>query len=399
MNRFLSAALAVPLALGAQAAAAEGICGQPAALTSGAPLPLAAGFAALQHDLRLVRGEPRYIDFTMTQAQALTLRTQARDGADPVLVLYGADGQMVDYDDDSAGGLDALLTVSLQPGGYCAQVRLLGGIQDEAAAVVLSLEPAGQEGPAPTAPEAPLSPAGACASAQEMGRLGSTGRLEHEDAALPNAPRAHRLVLTEPVMLQIDAQSEAFDTVLTVSDENGLFLENDDHEGTDSRISLQAGPGTLCLGVRAYGEGSGGPYRLSAAVQDPAEVLRTAVDAGEAIPGADSDVTIEALGPLGQSARTTAVTAGRTHWSSFSLTEPSLVLVQGSTLSDSFTLALFAADGRLIARQYGEGALSVSKIAEELPPGDYLVAQTVMQESPDLKIRQVVLNRFVRPAE
>lgn len=254
-------------ALPALAQDGPGACGQPALLSQPAGVAIAPGFADLSLILRPERSEPRYVEFEVTEPTEITLETLAREN-DAALTLYDAEGRVVAWDDDSAGDLDARVATTLQPGRYCAQVRMISAAPVDNPMLVL----VGSEGlpPDPVVAEQEEVTA-VCNDPARTPMLAENlpaGTVPRTEATIDPATslRSYRISVAEQTVLQIDAGSQTFDTMLAVYGADGAGLwENDDHEdvtGSDSRIRETFEPGEYCVVVRPFGT-SEGPFTLT----------------------------------------------------------------------------------------------------------------------------------------
>ncbi|WP_128255749.1 pre-peptidase C-terminal domain-containing protein [Falsirhodobacter deserti] len=267
MIRRLAASMAAFAAISAPAFAQDGACGQPVALTQQLGQTIAPGFSDISEILRPKRSEPAYVEFEVTEPVDVTLETMGR-GSDPVLVLFGAGGQIMDWDDDGAGNLDARVSASLQPGTYCTQMRAIAAEPVTDAMVVLI----GYEGlPPDPADEKADAIAATCADPRRSPVLADAlrpGEAPSAQGAIDPASSlgSFRLTLAEPATLQVDATSASFDTVLSIYDLNGARLwENDDHpdvEGSDSRIREPFEAGDYCVVVEPF-SGTGGEFSIA----------------------------------------------------------------------------------------------------------------------------------------
>lgn len=266
----LSVALCGVLALALPAAAdnpalppepaATGACGQPAALTYRLAQPLDAAAPARPVALRLARLEPGYVDFTLTQPARVTLETDATGWVDTLLVLFDSAGQVVAWDDDSAGNMHALISRRLlDPGSYCAQIRTFGWDESASADVSLRLE---ARDAADLTPD-PNEPCGDPALLASLGQL-APGASPVSGAARVAAQgrRDWSFSLAAPMTLTLEALGQDdFDPMLALHDAEGrLLAENDDRPqgGRDSEIVLDLAAGDYCASVTGWGGSSGG---------------------------------------------------------------------------------------------------------------------------------------------
>jgi hypothetical protein len=355
----------------------SGACGQPLALTYSLSLPVNQVPAApLQ--AAFVRVEPFYLEFTLSGSERLALRTETTDDAtDPYLTLMTANGSVIDADDDGAGGYNAILDVTLEPGSYCAQVRPLGGdvTSDQPVTLLLATGAAAEELAARI--DLPTGPGDLCtdpALTSDLDRALAPGFGSHELQASvdPQSHRDWRVTVTEPMQLQVDATSGQFDTVLMLVDEVGSTVaENDDgfNSGTDSRIAVSLEPGSYCLSLSGF-DGESGlaaismtdtpeapiPGPLSAACTDDALTS----DLGRAVGAGFGSHSVAA----------TLASVSRSDWR-FEVTDE--VLLQFDAMSDEFDtlISLIDSSGAMIEQNDDEPNSINSRIVRTLAPGSY----------------------------
>lgn len=248
-----------------------GVCGQPVALSQPMSAAVKPGFADISQVLTLRRGEPAYVELDVQETTEITFETMTRD-VDPVLALFDASGQVLTWDDDSAGDLDARVARMLEPGRYCVQARTISADPAETRVVLL-----GYEGvpPDPAAAEAEAL-AARCATAPELATGAAvTGTVD----ASGGAP--YRMTFAEDGPLRLEARSQAIDTILQLLDADGtLIAENDDHAdmpGTDSLIETRVAAGDYCVLVTGYSE-SQGAFSLQASASDMAAPVPDGVE-------------------------------------------------------------------------------------------------------------------------
>ena len=270
------AALAVPaFAQDPSTGSATGSCGQPSALSQALGVTVAPGFADLSMVLRPARAEPTYLEFEVTESTEITFETMARDN-DAVLTLYGTDGRVVAWDDDSAGNLDARLATTLPPGRYCTQLRLLSAAPIASPLAVLLAYEGLPPDPAVAANEAVAAICADPARSPVLADGLAAGGTPEADGTIDvtSGLAAYRLSLAEAATLQIDAASQTFDTILSVHDMGGgLLWENDDHadtQGSDSRIREAFEPGEYCVVVKPF-SGTGGSFSLTVDAEGAAQ--------------------------------------------------------------------------------------------------------------------------------
>ena len=343
-----------------------GACGQPPDLTRILGEPLSEGFDTVRTFVEIRRSEPRYVEFGLTAPQGVTLRTEAPD-SDPTITLYDDRGRVITWDDDSGGGLEALVAEDLPAGRYCAQIRPAGTAPVEFMAAVLVIESGVQAAPGTGQPcgdpsgirdlalslSSPVSPVALHAATDAASGLGD-----------------FRMTLDEPLGLRIDAASPEFDTYLTVLDAAGYVVaENDDFSGLDSRIEQVFEAGDYCVSVRGVG-GTGGGFSIALSEADiaqppmpcgdPARVASLAAGFG---PGSAVVARGGAIDP-----------ALRQSW--FALSVGDYVEIRLDASSVEFDTVLEVHDmngGYLASNDDGPDGGTDSRIETALAPGDYCV--------------------------
>lgn len=254
-----------------------GSCGQTLGLTHLFALPIDQRPPA-SVVLKMARFEPRFVEFQVTARTELRLQTSTPAGSDsdPFVIVYDTRGDVVDYDDDGGDGWNSDLTLTLDPGSYCAQVRILGLPPQEAVDVTLALGVAvggggqvggGQIGGGANNPFAgdPALPCGDGAQLQRTALAPGFGS-RNLTGSVPDGGRADWLVsLSAPLSLRIEASDTSLDTVLSVFDTGRtLVAENDDgpNMGTNSQVVQAFAPGDYCVSVSGFG-GAGGNAALA----------------------------------------------------------------------------------------------------------------------------------------
>ena len=286
-QKSLSLGLAAPLILCAGAAVAQdgaaaapvGACGQPIALNS-QPMTLQAVPTEMSGGLvEIRRNEPRYVEMTIGAPMAIAVTTLATD-RDMTLILFNEKGEVVESDDDSGENGNAQMIAKLEPGVYCAQIAVYGGM--DAATFVSPFAVSA----APPADACIKNAAPAVDLRQGSDEIISTGVLSGKANVAFN--------LAAGTSLSIAARSPMFDTFLTLQDEFGREILTDDDSGgdTNSLIQLDAGESDAqyCVSLTSLTEESGiyslaiSPATDGAAAQDQGalEDAAEAVDEAEA---------------------------------------------------------------------------------------------------------------------
>ena len=352
--------LALPTSAPAQT---TGACGQTLALTETLPAPFSPGFDTLRQFVQIRRSEPRYVEFSLREPQGVTVRTEA-PGVDPALALYDGSGQLVGWDDDGGGGVDALVALDLGAGAYCVQVRPIGATPTDFTEIVLVFEsglvvPPGEEVPCGTAATRDLA----------FGLAAPVDPLAIDDTIEPGTGRRDfRLSLAEPLGLRIDLASGEFDTVLEVFDASGAQVAyNDDHTGTDSRIEVALAPGDYCVVSRSFGGGDGA---FSMALSEAAVVA-------DALPCGDPDRTgllAEGFGMSSYAAVSSEIDPDTLRsWYRLSLAEGMEVRLDAASSAIDTVLEVYDASGVLVADNDDGPDGTDSRIETALPSGDYCV--------------------------
>ena len=412
----LASGLAFPGAAPAQTAPQEamdlglprGACGQPLGLTRLLPIPVDIAGAPAPSRLQMVRFEPIYLEFSLTAPNQVSLQTQTvGEEGDPFLTVFASDGSVIDWDDDGAGYPDALLTLDLGPGSYCAQVRMLDSPTQMPAEVVLSLGIGGAPAAPPAAPETPgLGPGDIAAAfpagAPCHGRTDILGYLDPgfgrlaQPVSVPRGGNAEWILGLDAAMtLRIDATSSELDTVLSLhSAEGRMIAENDDFPGmgTDSSVTETLGTGLYCVSVRGFG-GSGGAAVVTVQEQGAAAPapgpapLPGDIEGGAPQPAAPVDLArpcgdpalTDGLGRLaagfGALQREARVETGsRADWT-LSLAVPMELQIDASSTAFDTVLSLLDARGAILAENDDFPGLGTdSRIVRNLAAGDYCLS-------------------------
>lgn len=383
-----AAAIALLLSSGGALAQEAGACGQPAVLTQTLNEALRPGFDERIARMQLPRGETRYVTFRLDAAQ--TVHFWAEDEiVDPLLTIYDSAGTVMGFDDDGAGTLNSRLTLDLAAGVYCAQMRILDAELPPQPVVNLWMSSTGDGFPAPRV-DGVADPALACTPPALSGPL-ATLAAGYEDVTLRGlvdetaGQAGYQLTVTEPLPVQLEARSDDLDTVLLIVDGAGAVLhENDDHEGTDSRLAVALDEGAYCVVVRSYEET---PGAFEIALTTPAPGTELGSDAapetglGEigpvcADPAETQDLAsglAAGFAPFSVEGRTDA-TRGRVDYR-FSTADDLALQVEALSTSLDTLLAVFDAAGEIVADNDDHPALenNNSRVEANLPAGDYCI--------------------------
>ncbi len=363
-----------------------GLCGQSMALTWMATTPIDIA-PMIPLELELARFEPAWLQFVLATPGTVTMTTGTTDpDADPFLTVYDQTGNPIDWDDDGGVGWNALLTVDLPAGAYCAQVRMIAREVQPAAAVTLDLQmggtapaPAPSPTPDPVADGSAFIPGLRCSDPATTTALGVTAPGFGTVRVLAEVPRGdeRHFIVEAPagIGVQVTARSTDFDTMLQLYDVSGRLLdENDDYPGmgTDSRIDADLAAGVYCVGLRGFG-GSGGTAELALT-----EVAAMVPPPGAAFDpaGPCGDPATPSLGLLGAGASLSDATrsvpaGGRSDWT-LVLDAPMEVQIDAASTEFDTILTLFDQRGGMMAENDDFPGLGTdSRLVEELSPGTY----------------------------
>lgn len=324
---------------------------------------------------------------------------QGTDG-DTVLQLYASDGSIVVEDDDSGGNLAARAEVSLAPGEYCLAARSfenqvitadvrVGLLEHEALTPGLD-GGGGADFGGTCGPDTPAETIGNEAFYQGM--LGNPITVSD----LPVNTPFYRFELGEPLPLSLTAVGFDADPVLTLFDEFGNILaENDDFDGLNSRIDMTAplAAGSYCIGVRDIGTGIN-PITVSIGEYDPVAARLGMINRAELAPSPQDDVPVTDLGVLPPAHFVDVPMGADAVWHRLRVEQGGLLLIEGIAIGDTDPmLTLFDWVGREIAWNDDADGLS-SRLAERLTPGEYLLAVHPVPDTPQGTVR-LVIERFV----
>lgn len=347
---------------------------------------------------------PRYFGFMVTADAYLRLEAISFSGGDTVIALVDAAGTAIASDDDSGGNFSSRLETYVAAGEYCL---LVGGYTETVIPVDIQIGRA-DEHAAITPGQSDVMPSPAACTADTPATDLPGGPLDATLAAgssvsldvVPATQPYHRFVLSQPSSMTLTADNESADPVIRLYDGTGLLIfENDDSRTLNSLLHIvDALPaGTYCVEVNALSDPSL-PIVFTAAPFDEAAYLRAAYDAAEISPPLDGSHPVTDVGTLSTSITEDVVLGGAAaKWISFTVTEPSLVVVGTVGFQGSDTiLALFGPDGQLIDRN--DDAMMGqpnARVVGELAPGTYTIAAMVYQGSPAGGAR-VLIERYVR---
>lgn len=364
--------------------------------------------------------------FSASAPVTARIEAQGRGSGDPMIEIRDESGAVVASDDDSGGSGAARSEIDLQPGRYCVSMRSYDGApmtgfvrvgRPEHEALTAGMEvatdpaqpadPTQPADPMATDPMAPAAmPGGTCDAATITAYL-SDAPLDGQIAAGPVSQTATvtdvpywGFVLTAPTALSITAENEGADPTITLYDEFGGYItENDDWDGLNSRIDqvMPLEPGTYCIAMNALSDTSQ-PITVSVSAYDAQAAQAGMYERGEAAPPMDGSYPITALGPLTTRLRQDVTTTDATTWFSIDVAEPGLLLVEAVTNGQGDpTLVLFDDFGREIAYNDDNGTSLDSLLTARVMPGTYLVGVRQLSEGTSALTR-MLFERYV-PAQ
>lgn len=312
-------------------------------------------------------------------SQSLRLEALARDN-DPQIVLTTDEGSVIAENDDAAESLNSRIETTLGPGTYCLAVTSVRG-EDMRVAVQVSrpeqprlLDEAGAE-PNPVADCTPETEALALAEGPLDAALASgTVRVPVDG----RATGYYRFTLSAPTPLTLRAAGGGLDPFLKLNDaEGGLTGQNDDADGTDSRLDFPSGlpAGDYCIGVAALSPGEG-RITLSAEKLDRDSFLRGAYARGEVVPPLDGSFPVEMM-DLPGTKQTVLLHDGGAKWVGFDIARPTVAIIRayGSIVGADARLALFSQSGRPVGDDDDSGGNLDSQLGPILlEPGRYALA-------------------------
>jgi hypothetical protein len=319
-------------------------------------------------------------------------------GGDPVISLLDASGAEIGFDDDSGGGFNSRLEVSLSSGSYCLAVSAfagetftadlrLGRLEHDAITVDAQLI----EDPTCR----PETPAMMLARAPLNQRL-SEGPVR--EAIRPDEVPFLRFTLSTDQALTLVAKNQAADPVLRLFDSDGIELaQNDDFDGLNARIDLpDALPaGEYCISLSALSDPSL-PVEVTVAAFDEEAFLVALYEQGETPPPLDGSYPVDALGILETVVQKSYRVGPRAEWIAFEMPEAGLALISAISLTDGDPrLILFDEFGREIAQNDDSGTDLNAEIPARVGRGTYLIALTEVGAEDSSNRTRLVIERYM----
>lgn len=327
--------------------------------------------------------------FTVSATTDVRVEAEARGMGDTVIDLRDAAGNIVVSDDDSGGNAASLAQANLQPGTYCLSMRSYDGSPLTGFVRVGRTEheqltdgfTAGTMPPPeddwgynwPAYCDASLvtnylSDGPVDSLLQSGGVTVSAGA-----AAVP----FWGFTLNAPTAISITASNPSADPVITLYDEFGSWLaENDDWDGLNSRIDVTypLQPGSYCISVAALSD-TALPIDITLTAYDAQAAMTGMYERGEASPPLDGSYPVTMLGELGGRVRQDVMVGGTANWFAFDVKEGGLVVIEAVTNGMGDTvIALFDDFGRQVAFNDDANNSLDSMIATRVMPGTYSLA-------------------------
>jgi hypothetical protein len=423
----LAALLGGVAALAALPAAAQDFCGGASANGqwiggTEAASDVATAASHMEQMALVLMGNEYVALFSASAPTEVRLEAEGRGAGDPVIDLRDEAGTIVASDDDSGGEGASRAETLIEPGRYCLSMRSydgspmtgfvrVGRLEHEALTAGLQTGPdVTPDGPDPVAPDPalpdpalpdpalpdpalpdpavtdpalPVQPGGICDASTITAYLGEGGAIDGllgaggatATASVDQTPY-WGFTLDAPAAVSITAENPDADPVITLYDEYGSYLaENDDYDGLNSRIDMAVPlqPGTYCIATTALTDTTL-PITVAVEAYDAQAAQVGLYERGEASPPLDGSYPVTQLGTLGNRLRSDIQSTDVATWFAFDVAEGGLVLIEAVTNgAGDPTLVLFDDFGRQIAYNDDNGDSLDSLVTARVLPGTYLV--------------------------
>ena len=331
--------------------------------------------------------------FFLGARTAVRLEAAARPSGDPFLTILDAGGDEVASDDDGGEDLAARVEATLAPGVYCLAARSVDGGSIDVAVRLGRDE------------HEPLSGGGSGGFACSAADLPAMGDDPLDAAALEEGVRVGATVgrtpawgftLAESVPLTITATSVAGDPVIRLRDASGALLaENDDADGTNSRIDLRDAPvaGDYCLEVDDLG-GDDNRVDVTLARFDAAAERRRRIADADLAPLPGDEVDVRSLGSVGVSLIADIAVSSEAAWMRFDVPEDGVLAIEAIGQGVDPTIVLFDRVGRRLGENDdGPDGLD-SLLVRRVRSGSYQLAVRAAGATSGGHVR-VLLERYV----
>jgi hypothetical protein len=413
MTYLRAALLAAGLALPGLPALAQGLCGgvgDNGQWIGGTEemSDIATASTHLEQMALVLMGNEYVANFSVSAATDVRIEAEGRGAGDPVIDLRNAAGDIILSDDDSGGNGASRGEIFLDPGTYCLSMRSFDGTPMTGFVRVglLSHEALTEGFVEPPIDDMPVDDGswGTCdlAAAVPMSPDPIDGMLGDGVVFTGSAQDAPFLSfnITSEQMLTVLAENEAADPVITIYDEFGNWMgENDDYNGLNSQVDFTypLWPGTYCIALSALSD-TAAPITVTVKGYDQAAGMIGMYERGEAAPPLDGSYPVTDLGALDARIRTDIQTNDITTWFLFDVKQGGLIVVEAVTndMGDP-TLVLFDDFGRQIAFNDDANSTLDSMIAARVLPGSYMIGVRQLGGQQNVLTR-MLFERYV-PAE
>lgn len=341
-----------------------------------------------QMALVLLRNE--YVGlFNVSEAGDYRIEAMGRGGGDTVIEVTDAAGNFVISDDDSGGEGSSLAETFLNPGTYCVAMRSFDGTP------LTGFVRAGR------IDQEPLTPGfgGGAQTGSGDCDLSQAQPLIFDEPVTQSFTdqRFYRLQLDSPQALSLTAENEDADPILTLFDDAGNWLaENDDFDGLNSRIDMidPLPMGEYCISLGLYGD-EDAPITVTASAYDAEEAQRILYARGDAAPSLDGSYPVTNLGEIATRQREDATVSDEAQWYSFDVYEGGLMLIEAISQGNGDPVLIMYDDlGRQVGYNDDGGEGLDSLLTVRVQPGTYLVAVKQLNEDTTGLVR-MVFERYV----
>lgn len=345
------------------------LCTNPA-LTNSFDRRIGPGIGSFELGTTVSGGARQDWKFDVAERVAIQITTTS-DDFDTLLSLVDANGNLITENDDGADGTNSQIVALLEPGSYCASLKGFDGGGGAATVSVTDELENPPAGPIETACSEP-------AITQDYERIISPGigTIQTPIRVTPHSRSDWRVEISESMQLQIDAKSNVFDTYLTILDENGnLVAENDDGLiNTDSRIVEALAPGKYCIAVAGY-QGEYGEAELVISDNPEADPAEMTTVPGCTDPSLTTELSAALTPETGNVSQTVSIEPGKRQDWTVEVAEDVMLRLDASSADFDTTLRISDMSQNLIAENDDiiSGTGTNSRIETTLNPGSYCI--------------------------
>jgi len=359
---------------------------------------------AYLEQLALVLAANEYVaNFTLSAPMDIRIEAEGRGVGDPVIDIRDASGNIIASDDDSGGNGASRYEGYFEAGSYCMSMRSYDGAPMTGFVRVGRLEhEALTDGFITDEPFADPALAGC-----DMAMLTYLGDGTSVDGMLASGGVSGTasvdevpfwgFVLNDYTRLTIRAENESADPYITLYDEFGNYLaENDDYEGLNSQLDTgyELSPGGYCLAMSALTDTSL-PITVSMTEYDAQAAMLTMYGTAEASPPLDGSYPVTRLGDLANRLRTDVQTTTDATWFAFDVGRAGLVVIEAvSGDAGDPSLTLFDDLGRFIAFNDDANETFDPMLVARVMPGTYLVAVRQLDNA-DATLTRMVFEHYL----